>query len=144
MKYLLLLTCSLVVVFLNQFVNSLPVTQKLPKHEESPSQETAETREVICRCVNCKLINTVLIKWKLFYIDNMYLSYGFQTNLEYERYLKEIVNALETDPEFRAKLDKTDEADIRVSSKNFIKAMRGWIVNNIKWPWHALNYIYNC
>jgi hypothetical protein len=36
-----------------------------------------------------------------------------ENTLEYERYLKEVVSALETDPDFRAKLDKADEADIR-------------------------------
>ncbi|KAJ6644268.1 Nucleobindin-2, partial [Pseudolycoriella hygida] len=34
-------------------------------------------------------------------------------NLEYERYLKEIVEALETDPDFREKLNKATEDDIR-------------------------------
>lgn len=34
--------------------------------------------------------------------------------LEYSKYLQEVVSALENDPEFRAKLDKADEADIRV------------------------------
>lgn len=38
-----------------------------------------------------------------------------ETALEYERYLKEVVEALESDPEFRKKLDKAPEADIRVS-----------------------------
>uniref|UniRef100_A0A336LQC7 CSON000905 protein n=1 Tax=Culicoides sonorensis TaxID=179676 RepID=A0A336LQC7_CULSO len=33
--------------------------------------------------------------------------------LEYERYLKEVVNLLESDKDFREKLDKADEADIR-------------------------------
>lgn len=32
---------------------------------------------------------------------------------EYERYLKEIVGLLESDPEFRKKLDAASEADIR-------------------------------
>uniref|UniRef100_A0A0K8UJ75 Nucleobindin-1 n=1 Tax=Bactrocera latifrons TaxID=174628 RepID=A0A0K8UJ75_BACLA len=36
-----------------------------------------------------------------------------ETALEYERYLKEVVEALESDPEFRKKLDKAPEADIR-------------------------------
>lgn len=38
-----------------------------------------------------------------------------ETALEYERYLKEVVEALESDPEFRKKLDKAPEEDIRVS-----------------------------
>lgn len=38
----------------------------------------------------------------------------FQDVLEYERYLKEVVNALETDPEFRKKLDNATDVDIRV------------------------------
>ncbi|XP_017137565.1 nucleobindin-2 [Drosophila miranda] len=36
-----------------------------------------------------------------------------ETALEYERYLREVVEALEADPEFRQKLDKAPEADIR-------------------------------
>uniref|UniRef100_D3TMU7 DNA-binding protein of the nucleobindin family n=1 Tax=Glossina morsitans morsitans TaxID=37546 RepID=D3TMU7_GLOMM len=36
-----------------------------------------------------------------------------ETALEYERYLKEVVEALESDPDFRKKLDKAAEADIR-------------------------------
>ena len=42
-------------------------------------------------------------------------SPNVETALEYERYLKEVVDALESDPEFRKKLDKAPEADIRVS-----------------------------
>lgn len=38
-----------------------------------------------------------------------------QSVLEYERYLKEVVNALESDPEFRKKLDNASEVDVRVS-----------------------------
>lgn len=34
--------------------------------------------------------------------------------MEYHRYLDEVVQALESDPEFRKKLEKADEADIRV------------------------------
>uniref|UniRef100_U5EJI6 Putative nucleobindin 2 n=1 Tax=Corethrella appendiculata TaxID=1370023 RepID=U5EJI6_9DIPT len=33
--------------------------------------------------------------------------------IEYEKYLKEVVNVLETDPDFRAKLNKAAESDIR-------------------------------
>ncbi|XP_055702592.1 nucleobindin-2 [Phlebotomus papatasi] len=33
--------------------------------------------------------------------------------LEYQNYLKEVVNALESDPDFREKLNKVDEVDIR-------------------------------
>lgn len=36
-----------------------------------------------------------------------------QHNLEYERYLKEIVEALESDPDFRRKLNEASEDDIR-------------------------------
>ena len=41
-----------------------------------------------------------------------------ETALEYERYLKEVVEALESDPDFRSKLDKAPEADIRVGFLN--------------------------
>lgn len=43
-----------------------------------------------------------------------------ETALEYERYLKEVVEALESDPDFRKKLDKAAEADIRVSFNFFL------------------------
>lgn len=36
-----------------------------------------------------------------------------QHNLEYERYLKEVVEALESDGEFRTKLNEASEDDIR-------------------------------
>lgn len=35
--------------------------------------------------------------------------------MEYHRYLKEVVQVLESDPEFRDKLEKAKEADIRVN-----------------------------
>lgn len=33
--------------------------------------------------------------------------------MEYHRYLKEVVKALESDPDFRQKLEKADESEIR-------------------------------
>lgn len=53
------------------------------------------------------------------YTDNI-LTYQFlqentEYQMEYHRYLKEVVQALESDPEFRAKLEKANEDDIRVS-----------------------------
>lgn len=41
------------------------------------------------------------------------IAFRKQHNLEYERYLKEIVEALESDPEFRRKLNNATEDDIR-------------------------------
>lgn len=38
---------------------------------------------------------------------------GLEDYMEYHRYLKEIVNALESDPDFRSKLEKADEKDIK-------------------------------
>jgi len=35
--------------------------------------------------------------------------------MEYHRYLKEVIQALERDPEFRAKLENAKEEDIRVN-----------------------------
>lgn len=34
--------------------------------------------------------------------------------MEYHRYLKEVVQALESDPDFRERLEKADEDDVRV------------------------------
>lgn len=39
--------------------------------------------------------------------------------IEYERYLKEVVSALESDKEFRKKLDSASEVDIRVKFSTF-------------------------
>lgn len=38
---------------------------------------------------------------------------GLEDYMEYHRYLREVVNALESDPEFRQKLEKANEEDIR-------------------------------
>lgn len=38
---------------------------------------------------------------------------GLEDYMEYHRYLKEVVNALESDPDFRQKLEKADESEIK-------------------------------
>lgn len=38
---------------------------------------------------------------------------GLEDYMEYHRYLKEVVNALESDPEFRQKLEQAGEAEVR-------------------------------
>uniref|UniRef100_A0A6P7GDU6 Nucleobindin-1-like n=1 Tax=Diabrotica virgifera virgifera TaxID=50390 RepID=A0A6P7GDU6_DIAVI len=38
---------------------------------------------------------------------------GLEDYMEYHRYLKEVVHALESDPDFRAKLEKAEESDIK-------------------------------
>lgn len=45
--------------------------------------------------------------------DFFIFIYLLQRNLEYERYLKEVVEALESDPEFRKKLNEASEDDVR-------------------------------
>ena len=40
--------------------------------------------------------------------------------MEYHRYLQEVVQALESDPDFRSKLEKANETDIRVSEMSSI------------------------
>lgn len=40
--------------------------------------------------------------------------------MEYHRYLKEVVEALESDPQFREKLEKANENDIRVSQMHLL------------------------
>lgn len=44
-----------------------------------------------------------------------YRLQGNEYQVEYNRYLREVVQALETDTNFRAKLEKANEDDIRVS-----------------------------
>ena len=46
-------------------------------------------------------------------------------NIEYHTYLKEVVQVLESDPEFRAKLDKVNEDDLKVKQfkKIFFRCM---------------------
>lgn len=41
-----------------------------------------------------------------------------QEYLEYHRYLREVVEALESDPDFKAQLEKADEDDMRVRNYN--------------------------
>lgn len=38
---------------------------------------------------------------------------GLEDYMEYHRYLKEVVNTLESDPDFRQKLEKADESEIK-------------------------------
>ena len=45
----------------------------------------------------------------------MKIDFLQELNLEYGRYLKEIVQALESDPEFRKKLESADVEDIKVT-----------------------------
>lgn len=40
-----------------------------------------------------------------------------ELGIEYNRYLNEVVEALESDPEFRKKLENASEADIRSGEK---------------------------
>jgi len=50
--------------------------------------------------------------------DQLYASSSFHFQnfgLEYERYLKEIVSALETDEAFRRKLEESNISDIKVT-----------------------------
>lgn len=59
-----------------------------------------------------------------------------ETALEYERYLKEVVEALESDPDFRKKLDKAPEADIRVrtfTNLSIYKAIKLLIYIYVGW-----------
>lgn len=42
-----------------------------------------------------------------------------ELNLEYGRYLKEVVQALESDPSFRKKLETAEVDDIKVSNLSF-------------------------
>lgn len=43
-----------------------------------------------------------------------YLVCPQEEYMEYHRYLKEVVQALESDPDFRERLEKADEEDVRV------------------------------
>lgn len=68
-----------------------------------------------------------MLRWNIFFfrilsvislvsIDFLQEFGRLQANtLEYHRYLKEVVEALESDTDFRSKLEKANEADIRVS-----------------------------
>ncbi|EDW76987.2 uncharacterized protein Dwil_GK21183, partial [Drosophila willistoni] len=75
----------LVTILLVHLVTSLPVTQKKNDDKKHEGGEASSTPATA----------------------------DVETALEYERYLREVVEALEADPEFRKKLDKAPEADIR-------------------------------
>lgn len=59
--------------------------------------------------------------WKSSFISiKMFMTNLFQgTNLSYDRYLREVVMALEEDPEFRKKLEESNVSDIKVSKPIF-------------------------
>lgn len=54
------------------------------------------------------------MRWQTLWREILFFI-RLQSNLEYERYLKEVVGALESDPDFRQKLDNATEVDVRVS-----------------------------
>lgn len=43
--------------------------------------------------------------------------------MEYQRYLQEVVSVLESDPEFRKKLETVNETDIRVSINQLLRCL---------------------
>lgn len=55
--------------------------------------------------------------YKLVYIILIYNFFQDDLGIEYNRYLREVVETLEKDEEFKKKLETADEADIRVSVK---------------------------
>lgn len=48
------------------------------------------------------------------YLHFVYLFFQVDLGIEYNRYLREVVETLEKDDVFRKKLESADEADIRV------------------------------
>lgn len=71
------------------------------------------TRDKICDVSRHQNMN-----WQTLWRDISFFI-RLQSNLEYERYLKEVVSALESDPDFRQKLDNATEIDVRVSREKF-------------------------
>lgn len=53
---------------------------------------------------------SIAVNWKLMFI----IWFSQEEQLEYHRYLNEVVQALESDAEFKAQLEKAHEDDIRV------------------------------
>ena len=69
-------------------------------------------REVVSITVFCDST----LHWFTCIFCNSFCLLNFQNfGLEYERYLKEVVNVLETDPVFKKKLEESNVSDIKVT-----------------------------
>ncbi|KAI5701872.1 hypothetical protein M8J76_004499 [Diaphorina citri] len=94
---------TLCIIYLHQFINALPVQQKQP----SPQRFADEEFDKMTANESINEIN-----------NNEHHEGGNgnmaeELGIEYNRYLNEVVEALESDPEFRKKLENASEADIR-------------------------------
>lgn len=68
--------------------------------------------KLIIYVMNSEILWYTLPCWRTFF----FLNQSF--DLEYSKYLQEVVQALESDPDFRKKLESTNEEDIKVSRSN--------------------------
>lgn len=103
-------------------VQSLPIDRNVA--EQQAKEEVQEETGV-----------TVSVRWVFvgeFVVPNLFLHPPplQDTGLYYDRYLREVIEVLETDPHFREKLQTANTEDIKVSGDVFTylgnDVIRGW------------------
>lgn len=115
----------LIVLSLASAIVGLPVTKTEKPKTDEKTEEHENSEDVAVSSSESSAsdaeISAIVIVWirRFFGTFKLFFYFGFflhlKDALEYERYLKEVVNALETDEEFRKKLDNASDVDIRVS-----------------------------
>uniref|UniRef100_A0A8D8S0G7 Nucleobindin-2 n=1 Tax=Cacopsylla melanoneura TaxID=428564 RepID=A0A8D8S0G7_9HEMI len=95
---------SLCIIYLHSFINALPVQRKQPSPQRFADEE-------FDRMTANETFNEV--DSNDHHPENGKGNVAEELGIEYNRYLNEVVEALESDPEFRKKLENASEADIR-------------------------------
>lgn len=85
-----------------------PVTQSTISPNDVNSNNNKP--EAVCFCN----ISWILHSYIKLFLSFLLFNLQDEFDIEYDRYLKEVVQALESDPQFRDKLQNAEDADIRV------------------------------
>ncbi len=109
--------CLLLIIY---DVGAPPVNEK-KKKKDKEHEETNEIDQQVSFKIDTVTIlftfeNGILMNWFFFEVFDV----------EYKRYLQEVVNVLESDDDFRQRLMKADPEDIKVfcvKEKNFLKSI---------------------
>lgn len=115
-----LVHCGPVLLTLWLCTQSVPIgvdkKQEKPveEHPESPQSVVSQADAAVVCCVGCVRVSDVqcVSGWVLWHLLWFVLQ---DTGLHYDRYLREVVEALEKDPHFKEKLKNVNMEELRVS-----------------------------
>jgi hypothetical protein len=100
-RLIMKLTIGLLCIFaLIRTIGAPPAVDNAKRNKQQPESKNSEEEEDVVRKIDF---------FVLIFILSLQLD-----NLEYSRYLKEVVEILETDPDFKQKLQNASSEDIKV------------------------------